>query len=55
MVGKILKRSLQDQIDSNLEYNRPMTDSQYDFAHGNSWLTNLVTFIEEMTKVITAG
>eukprot|EP00061_Rhincodon_typus_P012594 g38433.t1 len=52
VVGKLLERILRDGIYRHLEKHDLIRDSQQGFVQGRSCLTNLIEFLEEVTKVI---
>ena len=55
IVGKLLKSIIRDQIVNFLEDNNLIKDSQHGFMSGRSCLTNLLDFMEEVTRELDNG
>ena len=55
IIGKIFKSIIKDKIVKFLEENNLIRDSQHGFISGRSCLTNLLDFLENVTKEIDNG
>jgi len=55
IVGKLLESIIKDQIVNFLEDNNLIKDSQHGFMSGRSCLTNLLDFMEEVTRELDNG
>jgi len=54
-VSKVIESVLRDAIVSHLETNELIRDSQHGFRKGRSCLTNLLVFLDKVTKYIDDG
>ena len=50
VLGKLLERLVKNEIDSHIEDNGLLKDSQHGFRRGRSTQTNLIEFLNETTK-----
>ena len=55
VIGKILESIVKDHMVNHLETNNLLRDSQHGFRKGRSCLTNLLDFMEEVTKKLDNG
>ena len=51
-MGKLLESIIKDQIIQFIERNQLLVDSQHGFMSGRSCLTNMLDFMETITKDI---
>jgi hypothetical protein len=55
VVCKVLERILKDRLVIHLEENQLMHKSQHGFTKGRSCLTNLLTYLEDVTRAVDEG
>jgi hypothetical protein len=51
----VMESIIKDEIFEHLEKHNLIKDSQHGFTKGRSCLTNLLEFLEEITRVIDSG
>ena len=55
IVSKIMESIIKDELNSHLEINNLISDSQHGFMKGRSCTTNIVEFMEKVTRAVDQG
>ena len=55
VIGKILERIIKEQITEHLDRHNLIYDTQHGFRKGRSCTTNLLVYLEDITKLVDDG
>ena len=55
VIGKVLERIIKEQITEHLERHNLIYDTQHGFRKGRSCTTNLLVYLEDITKLVDDG